>query len=34
MTGQLVLITGGTDHVGFRTVVEALSHGYSVHAAV
>ena len=34
MTGQLVLITVGTGHVGFRTVVEALSHGYSVRAAV
>ncbi len=34
MTGQLVLLTGGTGHVGFRTLVEALSRGYSVRAAV
>jgi nucleoside-diphosphate-sugar epimerase len=30
----LVLITGGTGHVGFRTLVTALTAGYSVRAAV
>ena len=34
MTDQLVLLTGGTGHVGFRTLVETLSRGYSVRAAV
>lgn len=34
MTSQLVLITGGTGHLGFRTLVEALSSGYTVRAAV
>lgn len=34
MTGQLVLLTGGTGHLGYRTLVETLSQGYSVRAAV
>ena len=33
-TGELVLLTGGTGHIGFRTLVEALSAGYEVRAAV
>jgi uncharacterized protein YbjT (DUF2867 family) len=31
---SLVLITGATGHVGFRTLIHALSAGYSVRAAV
>ncbi|KAI1618580.1 hypothetical protein EDD36DRAFT_35795 [Exophiala viscosa] len=34
MTGELVLLTGGTGHLGYRTLVEALSKGYRVRAAV
>lgn len=34
MANGIVLITGGTGHIGFRTVVVALQHGYDVHAAV
>jgi nucleoside-diphosphate-sugar epimerase len=34
MAGQLVLLTGGTGHVGYRTLIEALSKGYKVRAAV
>jgi nucleoside-diphosphate-sugar epimerase len=34
MAGDLVLLTGGTGHIGFRTLVEALSKGYNVRAAV
>jgi len=30
----LVLITGTTGHIGFRTLIHALSFGYSVRAAV
>lgn len=33
-SGELVLITGANGHIGFRTVVEALKHGYSVRAAL
>jgi nucleoside-diphosphate-sugar epimerase len=31
---KLVLITGATGHVGFRTLLHALSEGYAVRAAV
>jgi nucleoside-diphosphate-sugar epimerase len=34
MATELVFITGGTGHIGFRTLVVALQHGYSVRAAV
>lgn len=34
MAGELVLLTGGSGHIGFRTLVEALSKGYKVRAAV
>ena len=34
MGGDLVLLTGGTGHVGYRTLIEALSQGYHVRAAV
>ena len=34
MSNGLVFITGGTGHVGFRTLVTALQLGYSVRAAV
>lgn len=34
MANELVFITGGTGHVGFRTLVTALQLGYSVRAAV
>lgn len=34
MTGQLVLLTGGNGHIGFRTLLKALESGYSVRAAV
>jgi len=34
MAGELVLLTGGTGHVGYRTLVEALRKGYKVRAAV
>ena len=34
MAGELVLITGATGHLGYRTVVLALEAGYSVRAAV
>ena len=34
MAGELVLITGGTGHLGFRTLVLALEAGYRVRAAV
>jgi nucleoside-diphosphate-sugar epimerase len=34
MAGELVLLTGGTGHVGYRTLIEALSKGYKVRAAV
>ncbi|KAJ5647836.1 putative oxidoreductase [Penicillium lividum] len=34
MPGDLVLITGGTGHVGFKTLVTTLQAGYRVRAAV
>jgi nucleoside-diphosphate-sugar epimerase len=34
MPSDLVLITGGTGHVGFKVLVEALEAGYSVRAAI
>jgi hypothetical protein len=34
MANDLVFITGGTGHIGFRTLVIALQLGYSVRAAV
>ena len=34
MTGELVLITGGSGHIGHRVIVDALDAGYSVRAAV
>lgn len=34
MAGELVLLTGGTGHIGFRTLVEALRAGYTVRAAI
>lgn len=34
MTGQLILITGGNGHVGFKVVLFALQAGYRVRAAV
>ena len=34
MTGELVLITGASGHMGFRAVVNALELGYQVRAAV
>ncbi|MCJ1224573.1 hypothetical protein MMC12_001218 [Toensbergia leucococca] len=34
MTGELVLLTGGSGHLGFRALVYALEAGYHVRAAV
>jgi nucleoside-diphosphate-sugar epimerase len=34
MAGNFILLTGGTGHVGYRTLIEALSKGYQVRAAV
>ncbi|KAK5062480.1 hypothetical protein LTR84_004552 [Exophiala bonariae] len=34
MAGELILLTGGSGHLGYRTLVEALSKGYKVRAAV
>ena len=34
MTGELILVTGATGHLGFRALVLALDAGYSVRAAV
>ncbi|KIW20200.1 hypothetical protein PV08_00775 [Exophiala spinifera] len=34
MAGGLILLTGSTGHVGYRTLIEALSKGYNVRAAV
>ena len=34
MVSKLVLFTGATGHVGYRTLIEALSRGYNVRAAV
>jgi nucleoside-diphosphate-sugar epimerase len=34
MAGELVFITGGSGMIGYRVIVEALSAGYKVRAAV
>ena len=34
MAGELILLTGSTGHVGYRTLIEALSKGYQVRAAI
>ncbi|KAJ5621055.1 hypothetical protein N7510_005039 [Penicillium lagena] len=34
MAGELVFITGGSGHIGFRVIVDALEAGYQVRAAV
>lgn len=34
MAGEQILLTGGTGHLGYATLVEALSKGYNVRAAV
>jgi nucleoside-diphosphate-sugar epimerase len=34
MSSDLVLITGGTGHIGFRTLVTALKAGYRVRTAI
>lgn len=34
MPSDIVLITGGTGHVGFKVIVDTLAHGYSVRAAI
>jgi nucleoside-diphosphate-sugar epimerase len=34
MSNKLVFITGGTGHIGFKTLVLALQAGYKVRAAV
>jgi len=34
MAGDLILLTGGSGHIGYRTLIEALSKGYNVRAAV
>jgi nucleoside-diphosphate-sugar epimerase len=34
MANDLVLITGANGHIGFRTLVTALEHGYQVRAAI
>ena len=34
MSGALVLVTGATGHLGFRIVINALTSGYHVRAAV
>ena len=34
MPGETVLVTGGTGHLGFRVIVEALKAGYQVRAVV
>ena len=34
MPSDLVLITGGTGHIGFKVIVDALEAGYSVRAAI
>ncbi|OAP63508.1 hypothetical protein AYL99_02735 [Fonsecaea erecta] len=34
MAAELILLTGSTGHVGYRTLIEALSKGYRVRAAV
>jgi len=34
MAGELILLTGGTGHIGYRTLIEALAAGYKVRAAI
>jgi nucleoside-diphosphate-sugar epimerase len=34
MANNLLLITGANGHIGFRTLVTALEHGYQVRAAI
>jgi nucleoside-diphosphate-sugar epimerase len=34
MAGDLVLLTGSTGFIGFRTLIQALSQGYHVRAAI
>jgi nucleoside-diphosphate-sugar epimerase len=34
MTGEIVLITGGSGHLGYRVLVDAIEAGYNVRAAV
>ncbi|KAF2665158.1 NAD(P)-binding protein [Microthyrium microscopicum] len=34
MTGELVFITGGSGHLGYRVIVDALQAGYRVRAAI
>lgn len=34
MAGELILLTGSTGHLGYRTLIEALSKGYQVRATV
>ena len=34
MSGSLILFTGATGHVGYATLIEALSKGYQIRAAV
>ncbi|KIW23252.1 uncharacterized protein PV07_11464 [Cladophialophora immunda] len=34
MAAELILLTGSSGHIGYRTLVEALSKGYRVRAAV
>lgn len=34
MAGELVLVTGGSGHLGFRVIISALDAGYKVRAAV
>jgi nucleoside-diphosphate-sugar epimerase len=33
-TGELILLTGGTGHIGYRTLIEALRAGFQVRAAI
>jgi nucleoside-diphosphate-sugar epimerase len=34
MAGELILLTGSTGHIGYHVLIEALSKGYQVRAAV
>ena len=34
MAGELILLTGSTGHLGYKTLIEALSKGYKVRATV
>jgi nucleoside-diphosphate-sugar epimerase len=33
-TGELILLTGGTGHIGYRALIEALRAGFQVRAAI